>query len=238
MSISAENKDYFEILGITPKQRREWEQKQLSHDDVNSIVKNAYRKQAVKWHPDKNIGNEAEATQRFQAIQTAYEMLRTPQGRNILAFESSITAPTPKPTYNSTTEEDNRKYHQFFFFSASVVPENLAPNHPRFYQTKMPYSRIQQEFEDFIKDHPELSGFAHSLRESPNGQMLVLTFPSLSSAIQFINRLLDKNLIKDVTKVMMQDENKDKHFEEPKEAHRFRTPFDNVGKIPRLTRDR
>lgn len=237
MSISAENKDYFEILGITPQQRRQWEQAQLSHEDINNQVRSAYRKQAVKWHPDKNMGNEEEATRKFQAIQSAYEVLRTPQGRNILAFENTFNAPTPKPNFKSA-EEDNKHYHQFFFFTATVVPDNFAPNHPRYYQTQMRYSRIQQEFEDFIKEHPELSGFSHSLRESQNGQMLVLTFPSLASAIEFINRLLDKNLIKDFTKVMMQDENKDKHFDEPKEAHRFKTPFDNVGKVPRLTRDR
>merc|ERR1712216_1095955 len=45
-------------------------------DDYASehAIKQAYRKQAIKWHPDKNAGNE-EATERFQSIAHAYEVL-------------------------------------------------------------------------------------------------------------------------------------------------------------------
>ncbi len=38
-------------------------------------IKQAYRKQAIKWHPDKNAGNAEEATERFKRIARAYEAL-------------------------------------------------------------------------------------------------------------------------------------------------------------------
>mmetsp|Transcript_73604 Transcript_73604/g.66239 ORF Transcript_73604/g.66239 Transcript_73604/m.66239 type:complete len:653 (-) Transcript_73604:11-1969(-) len=38
-------------------------------------VKAAYKKQARKWHPDKNIDNADEATKRFKEINEAYEIL-------------------------------------------------------------------------------------------------------------------------------------------------------------------
>jgi hypothetical protein len=38
-------------------------------------VKKAYRKLALKWHPDKNINNQAEATEKFKKINEAHENL-------------------------------------------------------------------------------------------------------------------------------------------------------------------
>ena len=38
-------------------------------------IKAAYRALAIKYHPDKNIGNEAEAEKKFKEIHAAYEVL-------------------------------------------------------------------------------------------------------------------------------------------------------------------
>jgi hypothetical protein len=37
-------------------------------------IKQAYRRQAIKWHPDKNADNP-DATERFQQVAHAYEVL-------------------------------------------------------------------------------------------------------------------------------------------------------------------
>lgn len=44
-------------------------------------LKKAYRRQALKWHPDKNPDRINEANQRFRLIQEAYEILSDPQER-------------------------------------------------------------------------------------------------------------------------------------------------------------
>ncbi|KAL3808822.1 hypothetical protein ACHAXA_000005 [Cyclostephanos tholiformis] len=44
-------------------------------------VKRAYRRLAVKHHPDRNIGNEEEATARFREINEAYEVLSDDDSR-------------------------------------------------------------------------------------------------------------------------------------------------------------
>ncbi|XP_006634747.1 dnaJ homolog subfamily B member 4 [Lepisosteus oculatus] len=61
-------KDYYKILGI---------QRGASDEDV----KKAYRKQALKWHPDKNTAANAE--EKFKEIAEAYEVLSDPKKREI-----------------------------------------------------------------------------------------------------------------------------------------------------------
>uniref|UniRef100_F7AIP5 DnaJ homolog subfamily C member 21 n=1 Tax=Ciona intestinalis TaxID=7719 RepID=F7AIP5_CIOIN len=49
----------------------------INADD--DVIKKAYRKKALKWHPDKNIENSAEATEKFRLVQAAYDVLSDPQ---------------------------------------------------------------------------------------------------------------------------------------------------------------
>jgi DnaJ family protein B protein 4 len=61
--------DYYEILGC-PR----------NADDAT--LKKAYRKLAVKWHPDKNPDNE-EATKNFQKVSEAFATLSDPKKRQM-----------------------------------------------------------------------------------------------------------------------------------------------------------
>ncbi|GAA0078756.1 molecular chaperone DnaJ [Clostridium sp. CTA-5] len=59
------NRDYYEVLGL---------QKGASDDEI----KRAFRKLAIKYHPDKNKGNK-EAEDKFKEINEAYQVLSDPQ---------------------------------------------------------------------------------------------------------------------------------------------------------------
>lgn len=61
----SQRKDYYKIL-------------EVSKDADDNTIKKAYRKLAIKYHPDKNLGNE-EAEAKFKDISEAYETLSDPQ---------------------------------------------------------------------------------------------------------------------------------------------------------------
>ncbi len=61
-------KGYYKILGV-------------SQDADEKTIKKAYRKLAMKYHPDRNPGKEKEANEKFKEINEAYAVLGDPEKR-------------------------------------------------------------------------------------------------------------------------------------------------------------
>ncbi|KAF2723401.1 DnaJ-domain-containing protein [Polychaeton citri CBS 116435] len=53
----------------------------IDRDATEEQIKKAYRRKALELHPDRNFGNEEDATKTFAEIQAAYQVLSDPQER-------------------------------------------------------------------------------------------------------------------------------------------------------------
>nr|ADD24101.1 Chaperone protein dnaJ 16 [Lepeophtheirus salmonis] len=81
-----EGRDFYTLLG-------------LERTATQSEIKQAYRRLAVKYHPDKNPGNE-EASDKFKEISTAYAILSDPSKKHMYDLKGEDEALKHFPTVN------------------------------------------------------------------------------------------------------------------------------------------
>ncbi|MQL88749.1 hypothetical protein Taro_021320 [Colocasia esculenta] len=79
--------DYYKIL-------------QVGRNANDEDLKKAYRKLAMRWHPDKNPSNKGDAEAKFKQISEAYEVLSDPQKRAVYDQygEEGLKGEVPPPS--------------------------------------------------------------------------------------------------------------------------------------------
>lgn len=78
--------DYFEHLG-------------LSRASTTIEIKKAYRKLANKYHPDRD--DSAQAKEKFQLIQQAYDVISDPQKRSLYLKKNYTVITDPREVADS-----------------------------------------------------------------------------------------------------------------------------------------
>ncbi|KAL4505268.1 hypothetical protein ABPG72_016335 [Tetrahymena utriculariae] len=106
--MSGKKQCFYEVLGV---------QKTSSVDDI----KKAYRKLALKWHPDKNLNNKKEAEEKFKIISEAYSILSNQEKRDHYDRYGHQEAPQPDEYYRGNADDYYADDGDDGFFEAEFV---------------------------------------------------------------------------------------------------------------------
>ncbi|XP_053137176.1 dnaJ homolog subfamily B member 2 isoform X2 [Hemicordylus capensis] len=182
--------DYYEALEVP---------RNASPDDI----KKAYRKKALKWHPDKNPDNKEYAEQKFKEIAEAYEVLSDKSKREIydrygkegLMGAGGPSGPRPNagmPEFAFTFRSAHDVFREFFGGQDPFVDffDDISP----FSDMRGPGPR-----------HPGVGPFFSSFPASPEffsaalgpGMSAGMGFRSVSTSTKFINgkRITTKRIV-------------------------------------------
>jgi len=93
-------RDYYEVLGVT---------RTAAVDEIKS----AYRKAALKWHPDRSPENKSEAEVKFRECTEAYSVLSDAQKRQIYDTygHAGLSSSGAGPGFDNTVFQD---FHDIF----------------------------------------------------------------------------------------------------------------------------
>ena len=135
-------KDFYEILGV-------------KKDATKDEIRKAYKKLALKWHPDKNPENKKEAEEKFKEIAEAYSVLSDPDKKKEYDNRDSI------PNFENF-KFTNDDFDPFSMFNDFFKSDNDFANFNKFgfkhdnFDINKHHSNIQKEMEEFHKKFADM----------------------------------------------------------------------------------
>ena len=103
-------------------------------------IRQAFKKLAFKWHPDKNIGKEVESTEIFRRVSEAYEVLKDRERRlnydaQLEAQEVGSSKGFSSYTYNNPYNNYEVHVDPFRMFHQVFAAARMSASSPRFRST-------------------------------------------------------------------------------------------------------
>lgn len=151
--------DYYNVLKVD---------KTASEDDL----KKAYRRLAMKWHPDKNPDSKAYAEAKFKKISEAYEVLSDSHKRSIYdryGEEGLKDMPTDTTsTGGYTSGSSSRTAHRFNPKNAEdIFSEVFGASYPFASMNGTSHSRSKTPSRNKAQDNPSEGSSSGGLRKAP-----------------------------------------------------------------------
>ena len=135
----SDKKDYYEILGV-------------NKDATKDEIRKAYKKLALKWHPDKNPENKKEAEEKFKEIGEAYSILSDPDKKR--EYDNRSSSPNFEGFHFNSNFDPFSMFNDFFKndddFANFGNFGNFGFNHDNFGKMNH-HSNIEKEFEEIHK---------------------------------------------------------------------------------------
>ncbi|KAF7241851.1 hypothetical protein EYD10_11644 [Varanus komodoensis] len=187
--------DYYQALDVAQT---------ASPDDI----KKAYRKHALKWHPDKNPGNKEYAEKKFKEIAEAYEVLSDSYKRDLYdlyGLEGLMGLSTGTGLYQSSTGTPD---FMFTFRDADEVFREFFEGQDPFteiYDELSPFTDLQGGTSQWVM--PGSGTYSYCSYSSPGqtdffttfgpGAELGIGFHSISTSTKFVNgkRITTKRIL-------------------------------------------
>jgi len=163
--------DYYAVLGL---------KKQATQEEI----KKAYKKSALKWHPDKNPEIKTEAERKFQKISEAYEVLSDEKKRSIYdrSGKSGLTGGGGGGRGGGSGAHNFQHFHFNFRDPAEIFKEFFGGTDPFgevFGSTSSsphgsnspstPFDSVFKEFTNTIHRHPQTAPPNFAGAPSTNG---------------------------------------------------------------------
>jgi DnaJ homolog subfamily C member 9 len=130
-----------------PKGINPYEELEVARDASDDDIKRAYRRAALRWHPDKVAADQKEAAHsRFQAIALAYAVLSTPHRR----ARYDATGSTAESIEDDENPFDWAAYYRAQFAEV-ITPDAIAA-------FKASYQGSEEEREHVLEAYTECEG--------------------------------------------------------------------------------